>query len=145
MGRAETEMEAWGYMWKRALMALFLIVDVGFIVYWGITALKLIPPEYLYQDYNNPLLVSWNWSFMAIDIFISITGFYSYSLLRRGRSSWISWSIISLVLTFSSGLMAISFWSIRLDFDPMWWIPNLFLMIYPMFFIPRLLRVLKTT
>ncbi|MEK4248511.1 DUF5360 family protein [Paenibacillus sp. FSL W7-1287] len=131
--------------WKKALMALFLITDVGFILYWGITALKLIPPEYLYQDYSNPLLVSWNWSFFAIDIFISMTGFYSFYLLKKGQSSWVVWSIISLVLTFSSGLMAISFWSIRLDFDPMWWTPNLFLLIYPLCFIPRLLRELQNT
>lgn len=131
-------------MWIRVLMVLFLITDVGFILYWGITALKLIPPEYLYQDYTNPILVGWNWSFMAIDIFISITGLYSYFLLKRGQGAWIGVSIISLILTFSSGLMAISFWSIRLDFDPMWWIPNLFLLIYPMFFIPRLLRMLPS-
>ncbi|MCI3921127.1 YvaD family protein [Paenibacillus sp. TRM 82003] len=125
-------------VWQRTLINLFWVTDVGFIVYWGITAFKMIPPEYLYQDYTNPLLVAWNWSFMPIDIFISITGLYSLYLLKRGRDNWVGWSLISLILTFSSGLLAISFWSIRLDFDPTWWIPNLFLMIYPMFFIPRL-------
>jgi hypothetical protein len=40
----------------------------------------------------------------------------------------------------TSGLNAIAFWVIRGDFDPTWWIPNLYLLIYPFFFLPQLLR-----
>jgi hypothetical protein len=34
--------------------------------------------------------------------------------------------------------MAVSFWAIRLDFDPSWWGANLFLVIWPCIFLPRL-------
>ncbi len=45
------------------------------------------------------------------------------------------------VLTFCSGLMAVAFWTLRGDFDPAWWAPNLFfLLIYPLFFLPRFLK-----
>jgi hypothetical protein len=48
---------------SKTLKGLFLFTDIGFILYWVITALALIPKEYLYQDYTNELLVAWNWSF----------------------------------------------------------------------------------
>jgi hypothetical protein len=47
---------------------------------------------------------------------------------------------LSLALTSCSGLMAISFWAIRGDFDLSWWLPNLFLLVYPLFFLPGFLR-----
>ena len=36
---------------------------------------------------------------------------------------------------------AIAFWLIRGDFDPSWWIPNLYLMIYPLFFLQRFVKL----
>jgi len=42
-------------------------------------------------------------------------------------------------LTLSSGLQAIAFWTIRHDFDWLWWAPNLYLLLYPFFFIPNLM------
>ncbi|WJH31988.1 YvaD family protein [Paenibacillus sp. CC-CFT742] len=33
-----------------------------------------------------------------------------------------------------------AFWSFRGEFDWGCWVPNLYLMIYPLFYIPRLLR-----
>ncbi|UUZ80160.1 YvaD family protein [Paenibacillus sp. P26] len=139
-------MEARGHveeskLWLNSLRTLIWITDIGFILYWTVTALKLIPPEYLYNDYTNPLLVSWNWSFMPLDLLISLTGLYSLSLHKQGRPVWAGWSLISLMLTFVSGLMAISFWSVRGEFDPLWWIPNLYLLLYPLLFIPRLIRL----
>jgi len=122
------------------LMIFFLITDIGFILYWGITILGLIPQEYLYQDYTNQLLVTWNWSFFPLDILISITGFISLHLLRKKNDRWKLAALISLILTFCSGLQAIAFWTIKLDFDISWWIPNLYLLIYPLFFIPSLLK-----
>jgi hypothetical protein len=44
----------------------------------------------------------------------------------------------SLALTFCAGFMAICFWAIRLDFDPSWWGAYLFLTIWPLFFLPKL-------
>ncbi|MBP3039975.1 DUF5360 family protein [Bacillaceae bacterium Marseille-Q3522] len=104
------------------------------------TYFHLIPPQYAYKDYSNGLLVVWNWSFFPLDHFISITGFSSLYFYKRSNEIWRPLSLISLVLTSCSGLQAISFWIIKQDFELMWWIPNLFLLIYPLFFIPKLVH-----
>jgi hypothetical protein len=124
----------------RRLKPFFLITDIGFILYWIITLLHVIPAEYLFQDYTNPILVSWNWSFLPLDLFISGTGLVSLYLHKREDARWQPLALVSLVLTFCSGLQAISFWVLRQDFDLSWWIPNLYLLIYPLFFIPAFLR-----
>lgn len=123
------------------LKKFFLIIDVGFILYWGITLLHLIPDEYLFKDYQNPILVAWNFSFLPLDLLISFTGLLSLLLYQKRIKIWDKIALISLILTSCSGLQAIAFWTLRSDFDPIWWLPNLFLLIYPMFFIP--LIVLK--
>lgn len=125
---------------SKTLKALFLVTDIGFIIYWVITAVAFIPKEYLYQDYTNELLVVWNWSFFPLDIFISVTGMYSLYLHKRRNAKWKNLALISLTLTFCSGLQAIVFWIIKSDFDLMWWVPNLYLLLYPLFFIPKLLE-----
>jgi hypothetical protein len=127
----------------RALRYLFLFVDIGFIVYWLVTALHLIPAEYAYNDYTNPILVNWNWSFFPLDILVSATGLYSVWLSGRNDARWRSFALISLVLTSTSGLQAISYWVLAGEFDPTWWIPNLILLLYPMFFIPKLIDTSK--
>ncbi len=122
------------------LRYFFLVVDIGFIIYWAITALHLIPAEYLFNDYSNPILVNWNWSFLPLDLLISATGLSSIYLHSRSRSGWKNMALVSLVLTSVSGLQAVSYWTLAGETDPAWWIPNLFLLIYPLFFIPRLMR-----
>ena len=124
--------------YPKGLFTLFLMVDIAFILYWLITYLQLLPPAFLYQDYTNPILVSWNWSFFPIDMLVSISGLVSFWLYRSASPQWTFFALLSLVLTVCSGLMAISFWIFRNDFDPGWWLPNLFLMIYPIFYIPKL-------
>lgn len=116
----------------------FFVVDIGFILYWLITLLHLIPEEFLFKDYENEILSAWNWSFLPIDLAISFTGLLSIWLWKNDYQAWKSTAVISLALTFCSGLMAISFWVLRNDFDVAWWIPNLFLMNYPLFFLPAL-------
>jgi len=59
------------------LKYFFLVVDTGFILYWLITILEIIPNEYLFKDYHNQILVAWNWSFLPIDMLISGTGLAS--------------------------------------------------------------------
>ncbi|WP_062047345.1 DUF5360 family protein [Bacillus sp. JCM 19034] len=118
----------------------FLVIDISFILYFSATALTLIPAEYAYSDYTNPILVAWNWSFFPLDMVISITGLSAIYLHKKRNIAWKSLALISLVLTFCSGLMAISYWLIRLEFDLLWWLPNLALMIYPLFFIPRFIK-----
>ncbi|GKV56782.1 hypothetical protein NCCP2222_27290 [Sporosarcina sp. NCCP-2222] len=124
----------------RVLQWFFVVIDVSFILYFGATALKMIPLEYAYSDYTNPIMVAWNWSFFPLDMAISITGLTSIYLHRKNRPEWKPFALISLVLTFCSGLMAISYWSIRLEFDMSWWTLNLVLMLYPLFFIPRFIK-----
>ncbi|WP_314590023.1 YvaD family protein [Paenibacillus terrigena] len=122
------------------LRKLLLVTDISFLVYWFVTYFHLIPPSYAYQDYNNAMLVTWNWSFFPLDVLISITGLLSLYYNRKSNAVWKPMVLISLVLTSCSGLQAIAFWVIKEDYDLMWWIPNLFLLIYPLFFIPGLVR-----
>jgi Family of unknown function (DUF5360) len=124
----------------KRLKPFFWFTDLGFIAYWTITALHLIPPKLLFQDYTNPILTAWNWSFLPLDLLVSATGLGALWAHRRGLEVWRSLALVSLVLTLSSGLNAIAFWTIRGDFDLTWWLPNLYLMIYPLFFIPGLLH-----
>ncbi|MBW1760639.1 MAG: DUF5360 family protein [Deltaproteobacteria bacterium] len=95
--------------------------------------------EYLFKDYDNPILSAWNWSFLPLDLAISASGLTALRLARRGLS-WRNLALVSLVLTSCSGLMAVSFWTLRSEFDPAWWLPNLFLLLYPLWFLPRLVR-----
>jgi Family of unknown function (DUF5360) len=122
------------------LKLLMVLTDFGFIAYWVVTFLHLLPDAWLYQDYTNPLLVSWNVSFMPIDLLISASGLTALGLARRHDARSRPLAIISLTLTSASGLMAIAFWALRGDFEVAWWLPNLFLLTYPAFFVPGLLR-----
>lgn len=112
---------------------LLTFTEIGMVSYWlfaTIVALGFlhVPPEYMYSDYNNPLIVSWNWSFLPLDLLFSVTGlmsrFGNFEAKNKERLS-----IISLSLMFCAGLMAISFWVINSDFDPFWWAINLWLML----------------
>lgn len=124
----------------RTLKPFFLVTDIGFIIYWLVTALGLIPAASLFKDYHDPLLVAWNWSFLPLDLCISATGIGSLLLERRGDRRWQPLALISLALTFCSGLQAIAFWAYRADFDAIWWLANGYLLIYPLCFIPGLLQ-----
>ncbi|TAH17543.1 MAG: hypothetical protein EAZ08_13540 [Cytophagales bacterium] len=126
----------------KSLRYFFLAVDTSFIVYWLITALQIIPVQYLYNDYRNEILVNWNWSFFPLDIAVSSTGFCSIYLHQKGNNKWKVFALISLILTSVSGLQAISYWALAKDFDPTWWLPNLFLLAYPLFFIPKFMKEL---
>ena len=123
----------------RFLRPLFLVVDLGFIAYWAITLAGVISDEHLFKDYDNPILSAWNRSFLPLDLAISATGLTALRRAKQGQS-WSNLALVSLVLTSCSGLMALSFWALCADFDPAWWLPNLFLLLYPLWFLPALLR-----
>ena len=125
----------------RTLKVFFLITDLGFIAYWLITALHIIPDIYLFKDYHNSLLIAWNWSFLPLDLCISATGLTSVYLYQLKNQHWRPIALISLVLTVCSGLQALTFWSIRMDLDLAWWLPNVYLLVYPLFFLPHLLML----
>lgn len=123
----------------RSLTTLMVATDLAFIAYWLVTALHLLPPELLYNDYNDPWMVDWNWSFLPIDLLVSLTGFAALLAARRRSPASPQLALVSLTLTSASGLMALSFWTLRHDLDPAWWLPNLFLLLYPLPFLRRLL------
>ncbi|MEM7639012.1 MAG: DUF5360 family protein [Pseudomonadota bacterium] len=129
-------------MLRRRLM---FFTDIGMLLYWVITAamalsLLNIPGEWLFKDYHDPRVVAWNWSFFPLDILFSVTGLVALRMEARGDPNWKLMATISLTLTVCAGLMAISYWLIVQDFDPSWWLPNLFLMIWPLPYLYQLIR-----
>jgi hypothetical protein len=124
----------------KKLRIFFLLTDIGFMIYWLITLLHAIPDAYLFKDYNNPILSAWNWSFFPLDMSISFSGISCLILHMRKNPIWRKLGLISLTLTFCSGLQAVSFWFLRNDFDLIWWLSNLFLVIYPLFFIKPMIN-----
>ncbi len=118
-----------------------LATDFGFLLYWSAAALGLFPPEWLYKDYDNPIMVAWNWSFAPVDLAASVLGLYSLALAKSGKPSWRASALVSASLTFCAGLMAISFWALQKDFNLAWWLPNLYLAIWPVVVAPKLVRM----
>jgi hypothetical protein len=121
-----------------------LFTDVAFLVYWSVAALhetKLLslPPEWLYPQADDPRVKAWNWSFLPLDLAFSATGLAAVSAMRRGKP-WRHLAIISLVLTMVAGGMAVSYWTLTGEIDWSWYGANLFLLIWPVFFLPGLLR-----
>ena len=114
---------------------LLLLTDAGMLLYWLIVfldALSLIAlnPEYMYSDYQNPLMVAWNLSFLPIDVAFALSGLVAllYPLSQKTKETLIT---ISLTLMFCAGVMALSFWIILEDFNLFWWGVNLWLMALP--------------
>jgi hypothetical protein len=116
-----------------ALRRNLLITDVGFVAYWLVTLFGLLPSAWLFRDYHDPVMVSWNWSFLPVDLLASCFGLAAVYASARGIESWRRYALVSVTLTFCAGAMAISFWALRCDFDPAWWLPNLYLCIWPIF------------
>jgi len=121
----------------------FYATDIGFIVYWLVAAFANLPPEYLFKDYDNPIMVAWNWSFLPLDLLISATGLSCLWFTKRNAERAEILAIISLALTVCSGLQAIAFWVIRSDYSISWWAMNLYLLIYPFFFLIPKIRSLR--
>ena len=124
---------------------LMFFTDIGMLAYWAVTALMALgllslPPEWLFNDYDDPRVVACNWSFLPIDLAFSATGLWALRRERTGHPDWKIWATVSLTLTFCAGIMAISYWTLIGDFDPSWWIPNLFLMVWPLPFLIQLAR-----
>ena len=127
----------------RSLKYLLTVTDVLFILYWTIAALAeleviSISPEYMYADYDESRVVAWNWSFFPLDIAFSIAGLWAIRLARIGNPVWVPLAIISLILTMTAGGMAVAYWTILGEFDPLWFLPNLLLVVWPLFFLRRL-------
>ncbi|MEU6231724.1 DUF5360 family protein [Kitasatospora sp. NPDC047058] len=128
----------------RFTKASMVATDVGFLVYWAVTLLALIPAEYAYKDYLNPVLSDWNYSFVLLDVLASVTGLTALRLGRCGSAGTAGQAqplmLLSLALTSTAGLQAVAFWALRGDFSPAWWLPNLFLLLFPIPGIVTLVR-----
>lgn len=122
------------------LRGFMLIVDLGFVAYWLVTGLELLPAAWLYAHHDEPLMVAWNWSFMPLDLVVSATGLGAVLLSRLGDRRWARLALVSLAFTSASGLNALAFWLLRSEFDLGWWLPNLVLLAGPWPFIWKLSR-----
>ena len=116
---------------------LLTITEGGMLTYWIVAVMVAfeiihIPPAYMYSDYQNPLIMIWNWSFFPIDMLFALTGLASRFSSISARNSEIL-SVISLSLMLCAGVMAISFWTMQKTFDPLWWGVNLWLIILSVF------------
>ncbi|MDX2234997.1 MAG: DUF5360 family protein [Hyphomonadaceae bacterium] len=121
------------------------VTDTLFIAYWlaaGLDAVGVIaiPADWLYADAHDRRVVAWNWSFLPLDVAFSVTGLFAIRLAQRGDPLWRPMALVSLVLTMVAGGMAVSYWTLLGEFDPAWYLPNLALVIWPMFYIGMLLR-----
>lgn len=101
---------------------LLLAIDIGFILYWLLIALNLIPREWVFRNYDDPNVKAWNWSFLPLDIAASITGFLG--IKDNGNRDLL---IVSTTLTIVAGGMALAFWSMQGFFNLGWWLSNIFL------------------
>ena len=120
----------------RSLRRQIAATDIFFLLYWFSTAMGLLPPSLVYDDYTNPILVAWNWSYFPIDVVFALLGLYAVHLSERGDHGKAKVLVlVALTLMHASGLMAISFWSLRQELDPLWWVPNLYLAAMPFFYI----------
>lgn len=99
--------------------------DLGFIFYWVATAAGVLSVG------GDQTVSDWNWSFLGLDLIAISTGLGSVFLARAGHSAAHGLMVVSLALTSAAGLMAVNFWAIRGEFDPAWWIPNVWLFLFP--------------
>lgn len=122
----------------RLCRALLLITDLGFLVYWALSLGKVLPPEWLFRDHADPMMQAWNLSFLPLDLAVSATGLASLAVRAKCPGSSRALLLLSLVATSISGLQAIAFWAVRADFEIGWWAPNLFLLVWPLPFLARM-------
>ena len=130
---------------SRTLAWSMATTDIAFLAYWLATAAFAagwieIPPAYLFAGYHDARVFAWNWSFLPLDVMFSIVGLLAIGAARRGQPSWRALAIASLVMSSAAGGMAVSYWTILGEFDPGWFLPNLALFLWPLLFLPTLVR-----
>jgi hypothetical protein len=109
------------------------VTEALMLLYWllaGALALNLlsIDPSLMYSDYQNPLVVAWNWSFFPIDLAFALIGLSA----RFGRFSMdlkFKLETTAAALMICAGLMAVSFWILTGDFSISWWAVNIWLIV----------------
>ena len=131
---------------SRSLRLLLVLTDVAFLAYWALAGLHeaqvlLLPDDWLYPQADDPRVKAWNWSFLPLDLAFSATGLAAVAAMRRGRP-WRALAIVSLVLTMVAGGMAVSYWTLTGEIVWTWYGANLALLVWPLFYLPGLLREL---
>lgn len=119
----------------RPIKRTMLVTDLGFLAYWGATALGLISVG------SDEFLQQWNWSFIGLDLVAIGLGLVGLALGPR-RPVALPMIIVALPLTSAAGLMALNFYLIRGEYSLMWWIPNLWLFAFPIVALAKLFRIL---
>lgn len=133
----------------RGLSLALSLTDLLFLAYWSISGLAQIgwlhiPPAWMYAHYDDARVVAWNWSFAPLDLAFSALGLAAVAAARRGSGLWRPLALLSLAFTMAAGGMAISYWAILGEVTPSWFLPNLALVIWPLAFLPRLVRDLAS-
>ena len=132
----------------RSLAIAITVTDVAFIIYWVVAALSQtgivhVPAEWMYANYDQADVIAWNWSFLPMDLAFSVFGLKAVAAARREDPSWRAFAIVSLTLTMAAGGMAVSYWAILGELDPFWFLSNLALVIWPLFFMRGLMSDLE--
>jgi hypothetical protein len=130
---------------NRRLALALTVTDLLFLTYWGVSALDAlglisVPADLLFAGHDEPRVVAWNWSFLPLDLAFSILGLSAVRAARAGLGVWRPLALMSLVCTMIAGGMAVAYWGLLGEFDPAWFLPNLALLIWPMAFLPGLVR-----
>lgn len=133
---------------SKSLRLALSVTDILFLAYWLVSALHLaglfpIPADWLYADADDPRVVAWNWSFLPLDLAFSLTGLAAIGYARRANPLWKPLALISLVLTMVAGGMAVGYWALLGEFDPFWFLANLALLIWPLFFLRGVIAALR--
>lgn len=110
---------------------LMLVTDIGFLLYWTLIATQTLPPDQMFDGYDLPSVAAWNLSFLPLDVLASITGLLALRALHVGRPAVRVLLPVSLTLTSTAGGMALAFWVITGDFELSWWLPNAYLLLFP--------------
>ncbi len=129
----------------RSLSIALTLTDTLFLVYWSLSGLAQarlvhIPPEWMYAHYDQPLVAAWNWSFLPLDLAFSLLGLSAVAAARRDSPVWRPLALLSLAFTMAAGAMAVSYWAILREFEPAWFLANLALVIWPLAFLPSLVK-----
>ncbi|MEV0046346.1 DUF5360 family protein [Nocardia rhamnosiphila] len=104
---------------------VLLWTDLGFLAYWVATVLGVVSVG------ADPFLQQWNWSFLGLDLAAIGLGLGSLLLVRRRPAAGERLMLVSLTATAAAGVMALNFYLVRCEFDPAWWIPNGWLVLFP--------------
>ncbi len=121
------------------------VTDLAFLAYWSLSGLAQlqvihIPRAWMYAHYDQTTVVAWNWSFLPLDLLFSASGLSAVVAERRGHPVWRPLTVLSLAFTMAAGGMAVAYWTILREFDPAWFLPNLALVVWPLLFLPGLVK-----